>query len=289
MKRWFLYLLMIALFCSSCSVKNLKEESATPDEKVSENVADSDQNDEEDDFEFQGPKSWDEGWDEVTENINPDDGLSHLDQQNKEKDEPRTFIKDENIKDEQREFYFDFTQKYRIDVMPSFKTGEQPALQEMKWYVALLCKDEVIFDATLNSSFVTGSTIERVAKDYFGVSYGLKPEDTLALEIGSYPGLPMAELIDYKEEQVGEKTLITARIAEYYFSEFDYVEDPEKYHPEDYQLAKNRIITGETEGLENSNVHIVQFYTEDGVTPTQFVSHTELSSGTEEYETYLEK
>lgn len=135
--------------------------------------------------------------------------------------------KEEGITGEQRTFFFDFVQTYRVDAMPDFEVGTVLTPEDMKWFVANLCRYELTKDEKGNT-IIPGAVLARVAKAYFGLT-GAEYERDLPLGRSPFLSIPMAELTYYKEEQVGEKTIITARVFDHSPEEFIYVEFPKEY------------------------------------------------------------
>lgn len=133
--------------------------------------------------------------------------------------------KQKEITKEQREFFFDFVQTYRVDAMPDFENVAELGAEDLKWFIANLCRDELSKDENGRTT-IPGSVLSRVATEYFGSS---KPEfeQDLSLGGGSFLSIPMVELIYYKEEQIDGKTIITARVFDHCPDEYSHAEDPE--------------------------------------------------------------
>ncbi len=203
--------------------------------------------------------------------------------------------KEEGITDEQRACFFDFVQNYRVDAMPEFEAGAVLKPEDMKWFVANLCRYELIKDKKGNT-IIPGAVLARVAKEYFDLT-GAEYEQDLPLGVGgTFRSIPMVELIYYKEEQVGEKTIVTARVFDHSPTEFIYVESPEEYefvyrddldYPEMtlelyevmkqegctfYEATKKMILDGHwSTATEGQNYMEFQYETSDGKTPLRFL------------------
>lgn len=181
-------------------------------------------------------------------------------------------IKDPTITAEQREQFFDFVQKWRVDAMTEFSPGKPMQLELFKYYCAYFVTDEEKSLTDMGVNY-TGAAIERIAK-WFGTTYNLKDDEPVFLKAGSLRDLPLAELIQYKEEKVDGKTLVTARCIQYSFPEYYYVDWSDVPKMESYAGHKRMILDGYvSSGYENYSVFDFSFYTEDGKTPTQFVAY----------------
>lgn len=181
--------------------------------------------------------------------------------------ESYTVTRQQDITDAQREQFFELARTYRVDAMPYFMVGDQPALQDMKWYCAHLFRDELVAGA--NGSAVTGKTIERVAAEYFDLSFGLSETDVFPLEGGSFRDQPMMELVGYRETNSNGKTYITARLADYCFSQMMY-NDKQEEHP-DYATLRASVIAGKPAEYVGLTFYDVQYFAEEGK-PVQFVA-----------------
>jgi hypothetical protein len=183
--------------------------------------------------------------------------------------EPILAEKDSTITDEQRKLFFDLVKEYRVDAMPEFSSGNPIELNWLKYYCAYFVEED---EKTFVSGGVnyTGAAVERIAKR-FGISYGLKDDDQVFVKAGSLMSTPFAELIQYKEELAEGKTLVTARCVNYQFSEYNYNDYPEGELT--YPKHRSMVIGGKASGYEYYEIIDFSFYTEDGKTPSQFVSH----------------
>lgn len=181
-------------------------------------------------------------------------------------------IKDPTITAEQREQFFDLVQKWRVDAMSDFTPDQPMQLEFFKYYCAYFVTDEEKSYTDMGVHY-TGAAVERIAKR-FGTTYGLKDDEKVFLKAGSLRDLPLAELVQYKEEKVDGKTLVTARCVQYDFPEYRYVDWSDVPVMESYADHKRMILDGNiTSGYETYFIYDFSFYTEDGKTPTQFVSY----------------
>lgn len=178
--------------------------------------------------------------------------------------------KDPSITEEQRRWFYDLAREYRVDAMAlyGFEPGKPMDLQLFAYYCAYFMKEEdkTYVDMGVNYS---GKAVEEIAKR-FGVTYGLKDDDQVFVKAGSLLDIPFIELVQYREEVVDGKTLVTARCINYWFNRYngdDRVESRETY-PADRAM----ILKGKVEGYDGYEVIDISFYTEDGKTPSQFVS-----------------
>ena len=201
--------------------------------------------------------------DEILET--PEDLESHVDP----KIDPQW--KDHSITDEQRRWFFDLAKEYRVDAMYDFDAEHPMELDWFKYYCAYFVKEEdkTYVDRGVNYS---GKAVEEISK-WFGVTYGLSDDDQVFIKSGSLLDTPFVELIQYREEKADGKTLITARCINYDFDRYncdDAVESRATY-PADRAM----VLKGEVKGFDSYSIIDVAFYTEDGKTPTQFVSAME--------------
>ncbi len=175
--------------------------------------------------------------------------------------------KDPSITDEQRRWFFDLVKEYRIDAMYDFDAEHPMELDWFKYYCSYFVKDE---DKRQENGklFYKGRAVEEIAK-WFGMSYGLKDEEGVTLKVGSLLDDPFAELIQYKEEKVDGKTLITARCINYGFDR--YMSNDRVESELNYPTDRAMVLKGEVQGFQRYYVTDVAFYTEDGKTPTQFI------------------
>ncbi len=175
--------------------------------------------------------------------------------------------KDPSITDAQRRWFFDLVKEYRIDAMYDFDAEHPMELDWFKYYCAYFVKDE---DKRQENGklFYKGRAVEEIAK-WFGMSYGLKDEEEVILKVGSLLDDPFAELIQYKEEKVDGKTLITARCINYGFDR--YMSNDRVESELNYPTDRAMVLKGEVQGFQRYYVTDVAFYTEDGKTPTQFI------------------
>lgn len=181
-------------------------------------------------------------------------------------------IKDPTITAEQREQFFEFVQKWRVDAMYEFTPEKPMELELFKYYCAYFVTEEEKSLTDMGVNY-TGAAIERIAK-WFGTTYNLKDDELVFLKAGSLRDLPFAELIQYKEEKVDGKTLVTARCIQYSFPEYYYMDWSQVSQMESYAGHKRMILDGYvSSGYETYSVFDFSFYTEDGKTPTQFVAY----------------
>lgn len=189
-------------------------------------------------------------------------------------------VKDPNIKEEQRELFFDVAQEHRFDALPEIRNGQQPELDWMKWYVVYVCgKDSII--QTPDGPFLSTEDFNRVVNGYFDFNYDLGDAKTIPLEIGGLNGVPFVELVAYKEEvaENGE-TLVTARFVQYSNDPLSWAVDPETEYPEEYANFRYSIVTGQADQADASNITEIQYYTQDGINPTRIISAVTSSRGT---------
>lgn len=83
-------------------------------------------------------------------------------------------------------------------------------------------------------------------------------------------GAPFAELIDFRQEPDGDKTLVTARYVLYSFPEFSAQPDP-RTHP-NYEWAKDTVVNGETDGFAVEAVVDLKFYLPEEDEELQLIS-----------------
>ncbi len=185
-------------------------------------------------------------------------------------------IKDPAITAEQREQFFEFVQKWRVDAMYEFTPEKPMELELFKYYCAYFMEDDETTYVDMGVTY-PGAAIERIAK-WFGTTYGLKDDEKVFLKACSLRDFPLAELIQYKEETVDGKTLVTARCILYDFPEYRYVDWSDVPKMESYAGYKRMILDGYvSSGYEFYSIFDFSFYTEDGKTPTQFVSYDDYS------------
>lgn len=175
--------------------------------------------------------------------------------------------KDPSITDEQRRWFFDLVKEYRIDAMYEFDAEHPMDLEWFKYYCAYFIGEE---DTAYENGKVIykGKDVEKIAKR-FGITYGLADDEQVITKAGSLLDDPFAELIQYKEEKVDGKTLITARCINYGFDRYMYNDrvESELTFPADRAM----VLKGEVQGFQSYDVIDVAFYTEDGKTPSQFI------------------
>ena len=179
--------------------------------------------------------------------------------------------KDPSITDEQRRWFFDFAKEYRIDAMYDFDQEHPMELDWFKFYCAYFVKEEDKTYVNMGVNY-SGKAVEEIA-ERFGVTYGLADDDQVFIKSGSLLDIPFAELIQYREEVVDGKTLVTARCINYGFNRYigdDAVESRATY-PADYAM----VLKGEVKGFDRYSIIDVSFYTEDEKMPSQFVSAME--------------
>ncbi len=209
--------------------------------------------------------------------------------------EEYTIPKDSNITDDQRNAFFELVKEYRIDYLPYFKEGEKPTVEDTIWLIVVRFRDECV---TKNDRlYIPKELANRVGKAYFNVDFELKED--LLVPTGEVNVHPMAELIGYEKETVDGKTIVTARFMKYYFESFSSLQLPEDvlrnygpieeaapdiqaYYEETkknltiYEEWKNKIVTGQLKTIKGTNFYQeVKYYTEDGITPTEFISRNE--------------
>lgn len=180
--------------------------------------------------------------------------------------------KDASITDEKREFFFDLVKEYRIDAMREFAPGEQPELELFKWYCAHVCEIQTGDDG----SYLSGEAVEKIANERFGFHYDLKADAVISLKAGSLMDTPFAEVIQYKEEKIDGKTLVKARLVNYTFSKFLYNDRVEE--DAEYPAYREMILKGDVSGYDGYALYDVAYYTEDGKTPTQFISFSKVTA-----------
>ena len=181
--------------------------------------------------------------------------------------------KDPSITDEQRRWFFDFAKEYRIDAMAlyGFEPGKPMELDWFKYYCEYFVKEEdkTYVDMGVNYS---GKAIKEIA-EWFGFTYELADDDQVFIKSGSLLNTPLVELIQYRKEEVDGKTLITARCINYNFNRYNYEETVESRAT--YPADRAMVLKGEVKGFDSYSIIDVAFYTEDGKTPTQFISAME--------------
>jgi len=244
MKKIIALLLMILLLCSSC---------AAPDPNGGE----------------VSERTWEEARQEIEQLLatHGDDGLN-LPQPPVY--QPVILEKDKTIKDEQREYFFAFAQKYRLDFLPDLSQEGLPDFSQMKWYIAYVAMDEWVEYG--NGHALTADTVNRITKDYFGLTYDLGGETLFPLEIGEMTTTVFCELLSYKEERTPEgELLVTVRFAEYNYDKFAHI-DPIKDAYEEYVATRHRIISGKEDQQYASALTEVQFITQDGQSLDRIVS-----------------
>lgn len=280
MKRLLALLLVGLLLLCGCAI------GAPGDAYVDQEVT-NDEPPEEEEEEFHGPISFSEAMKEG--NGSSYDGI--------EITPPKIVAipKQEGITKEQRAFFFDFVQTYRVDAMPDFENTAKLKAEDLKWLVANLCRDELSKDENGRTT-IPGSVLSRVAAEYFGIS---KPEfeQDQSLGDGSFLSIPMVELIYYKEEQIDGKAIITARVFDHCPDEYNYAEDPENeevyyYGDRDYseksleifarkkkdqcsfyQATKNMILEGYWTEASYGKIYIeFQYEADADQNPIKFIS-----------------
>lgn len=178
--------------------------------------------------------------------------------------------KDASITDALREQFYELYRTWRVDAMFEFSPEKPMELETFKYYCAYFVTDEEKSYVDMGVSY-TGAAVERIAKR-FGMTYGLKEDDAVFVKAGSLLSIPFAELIGYKEEKVNGKTLVTARCINYSFNDYQYSDQEHIEASETYSARKEMIIKGKVTGYDYYTIQDFSFYTEDGKTPTQFVS-----------------
>ena len=198
--------------------------------------------------------------DEILEN--PEDSEPHVDP----KIDPQW--KDLSITDEQRRWFFDLAKEYRIDAMYDFDAEHPMELDWFKYYCAYFISEEDTTYENGGKVIYKGKDVEEIAKR-FGVTYGLADDEQVITKAGSLLDFPFVELIQYREEIVDGKTLITARCINYGFDRYIYDDQVESRVT--YPADRAMILKGEVKGFNSYWIIDVSFYTEDGKTPSQFV------------------
>ena len=196
---------------------------------------------------------------------------------------PVTILRDSSLKVEQREFFFDFVQEHRLDFLPDLPEEGLPVLSQMKWYAAYVAADEWI--PYENGSALTAETVNRVAQEYFGVTYDLNDlayepvvvdyngARVLPLEIGSVKLEVFSELIAYREEVVEKGlTKVTARFVLYGYNEYEYSTISKDY-PDVYKEIRHRIVNGQEDQEYARRIVEVVYTTKDGLTIEKILSH----------------
>ena len=280
MKRLLALLLVFLLLLCGCAQINIGD-------AYVEQVVTNDETPEEDEKEFQGPISFSEAMKEG--NGSSYDGI--------EIKPPKIVAipKQEGITIEQREVFFDFVQTHRVDAMPDFENAAALTAQDLKWFVANLCRNELFKDEN-GQSTIPGAVLSRVASEYFGLT-GAEYEQDLSLSGGSFRSVPMVELIYYKEEVINDKMIITARVFDHCPDEYSHAENPEKeevysYSNRDYseksleifarkkkdqcsfyQATKNMILEGYWSEASSGNSYIeFQYEADADQNPIKFIS-----------------
>lgn len=201
--------------------------------------------------------------------------------------------KQEGITDAQRETFFALARKYCLHTMPDFAFGKKPTAEECERYAVNYCSSVLLRGDT--ETYIPKDAMEQMGKEVFNVAFAL--DGDMKTTLGAI-ALPMAELIYYKEEQSEGKTLITGKFVDHYFYPFAYAVDPESvtitYDPNDagitgnvlkayelsqeenisfYEAAKKVVVSGQLDTVERaSRCYEIQYYTEDGINPTEVVS-----------------
>ena len=101
----------------------------------------------------------------------------------------------------------------------------------------------------------------------------MKEGEKVPLESYSLNGPPLAELINYKEEKSGGQTLVTLRYADYAIWPLWARDETGQKEHEKYAPLREQIIKGNVTQKYELRFFEVQYYTEDGKTPNQFVSY----------------
>ena len=178
--------------------------------------------------------------------------------------------KDPSITKDRREQFYELYRTWRVDAMYEFTPEKPMELELFKYYCAYFVTDEEKSDASMGVNY-TGAAVERIAKR-FGTSYGLKDDEPVFVKAGSLMSMPFAEVIGYKEETVNGKTLVTARCINYYFNDYQYLDQEHIEAEESYSIRRDMVLKGNVTGYDYFRIQDFSFYTEDSVSPTQFVS-----------------
>ncbi len=180
--------------------------------------------------------------------------------------------KDPAITKEQREQFFDFVREWRVDAMSDFTLEKLMPLEQFKYYCAYFVTEEEKTYVDMGVNY-TGAAVERIA-ERFGTSYGLKADEPVFVKAGSLKDLPFAELIQYKEEKVNGKTLVTARCINYAIPAYYNMDWAHIQETDSYPTHRAMILDGKVEGYESYSVYDFSYYTVSGKYPAQFVSFT---------------
>lgn len=150
-------------------------------------------------------------------------------------------LRDDNaVTDEIREQFFDFAIKNRIDMMPEIVDGSIKALKKdaldgdieyINVYVVALNFDAIVeYDSGLpgHHTAIPVKTAQKVLKEKFGVEYDFpqydKYDKMIPLAAESIKGNPIYEVLQYSQNETEEGILVSARLAEYFYNEYEYEE-----------------------------------------------------------------
>lgn len=221
------------------------------------------------------------------ENVSSSDGLSVL-----PAPDQVLIPKQDGITDAQREIFFELAQEYQLAAMPQFSSDQKPTAEDCERYAVNYCRSELYQKD--GNTYIPRSAMERLGKELFNTAFDLSNDIKTTL----YPVfMDLPELTYYSEEQKNGKTLITAKFVCHYFSELSNTEDPETvsatYFPDQtypsnsllaykiaqeenlsfYEAAKKAVVSGQINTITKTSSHYeIQYYTEDGTTPCEFVS-----------------
>ncbi len=213
-------------------------------------------------------------WDSIQTLLDKLEELQQPDPELQPAPEPKYTVdgikKDPTITDARREQFYELYRTWRVDAMSEFSPSKPMDLEFFKYYCAYFVTDEEKTYVDMGVNYI-GAAVERIAKR-FGTTYGLKDDDAVFVKSGSLLSIPFAEVIQYKKETVDGKTLITARCIEYIFNDYEYSDQEHIEASETYSTRKEMILKGKVTGYNHYVITDFSFYTEDGKTPTQFVS-----------------
>lgn len=191
-----------------------------------------------------------------------------------------TLIKDESITASQRTEFFDMFAKYRIDAMPVFSEEQMPDISEMGWYIAHLNQSD------LNGGTIPRNIFEREVERLFGFDYKVEQEE-IELGDGEFKEYPFAELIEYKTEQTENGTLVCATAAVYYMWNL-YEQNCDILYPAEFAIAKGTVTAGNGNIDDISGIYEIKYLSDDGITPSKFLSLEKYTSPSDEYYEFFE-
>jgi len=181
----------------------------------------------------------------------------------------QTLEKDASISALQREAFFEVFAKYKINAMPEFTQQSAPTLNDMARYIYHLYPNET------SEKIVAADVLNRDAKALFGLEYDVSED--IAFD-GSTSEYPFAELIGYKTD--GQ--VVTATAAVYYM--WNLVDrNCEAENPTDFAIAKGSVTSGHGNIVDITAIYTVTYLSDDGITPTRFLSLKKCLPPSEEY------